>query len=224
MPKSTAGTGRRGRPPSPRPEKPNVTPATFNEAYDDLVEKLAAKAQTDSAVANAYKRWEGMGVDKKELKRAIADGKLDAATRLRMHEHHIRNMAWLGMPLGTQTAMDLGAPKDDEGSVISLKRKKAQVEQEGLAAGRAGASISSCPYTAGTESYQLWTNGWHQGQREIVSTLGGGAPAPRGRGRPRKTHDAADATPPLAASSSSSDESGPGEADGETDLDPVAGE
>lgn len=186
MAKTGSGTGRRGRPPSPRPERSNVTKETFNEAYDDLVERLAKKQESDSAVANAYKRWEGVGVDKKELKRAIADGKLDAGTRQRMHENHIRNMAWLGMPLGTQTAMDLGEPKPGEGSVITLKRAKVEIEREGLAAGRAGASITSCPHAPATESYQIWTSGWHKGQRENADKLSGGTSSAPRRGRPRK--------------------------------------
>jgi len=56
----------------------NVTRQTFLEHHDIIVEKLRLKKEADSALGDAYKAAERDGIDKKELKRAIADGNLSS--------------------------------------------------------------------------------------------------------------------------------------------------
>ena len=192
-----APTRKRGRParqPSVAPDPSNLTAKTFVEAFDDVSEKLTTKKSADAALANAYKRWEGMGVDKKELKLAIADAALDAATRQRKYEHHQRNMEWLGKPIGFQSAMDLQEPAPQSASAYDA----------GLAAGLAGASGDACPHDHSEPARADWISGWMEGQTQLATKI---RSSRRGRRSPLNGEDVEPSAPAPPAAGGEADES-----------------
>lgn len=167
--------------------------ATFLEHVDNIVDKLAVKRSADSALATAYKAAEKDGLDRKDLKFAIAEGGLSSDERELRHRRRMQYLEFLGKPVGTQTDMfteeaadqsagegDPEAAAEDEAAVARHELNVAF--NQGSIAGKAGAQAASNPYQPGSEQAQSWSTGWSAGQKEFVtSTLGGAtrrAPAP----------------------------------------------
>lgn len=154
--------------------------SSFLEHYDNLVEKLAAKLSADSAVANAYKAAERDGIDRKMLKRVLAENKKTAAELEIYDAKHRRYREWLGKPVGTQAAMDLSNDNKPatnghgpEATAAVEKHEATETFRAGTEAGKAGAAIASNPYPPGSERAQQWSTGWSAGQKEAVHALGG---------------------------------------------------
>ena len=155
----------RGRPRKEHPTTSNVTPATILGFADELTTALRVKRSADSAVANVYKRAESAGLDRKTLKRAHTDAQKAENERLVDEQRYRRYMAALGCPVD-----DVANGEDAE---AAEKHQNNEAFESGIAAGAAGSPITNCPFDPGTESYQSYSLGWSQGQKQAVEALGG---------------------------------------------------
>lgn len=158
----------------------NTSRATFLEHHDIIVEKLRLKKEADSALGNAYKSAERDGIDKKELKRAIADGNLSSDELAVRDRKYALYREWLSKPIGFQGQMDVAAAAEPNGHASDPAESEAVANHEnnkafeaGVTAGKAGADIASCPFDPGTEEHQSYSLGWSSGQRAAVEALGG---------------------------------------------------
>jgi ribosome modulation factor/uncharacterized protein (UPF0335 family) len=168
---------------APKMAAGNVTQQTFLSHYDTIIEKLREKKSADSALANAYKAAERDGIDKKELKRAVADAQLTTDERELRDRRYRQYMEFLDKPVGFQTGMDLngdaaGQQATDAGQAAAdaealSKHREHDGYEQGFAAGKAGASTSSNPYDPGSDAFSGWHTGWAAGQADAVANLGG---------------------------------------------------
>ena len=156
----------------------NVTRQTFLEHHDIIVEKLRLKKEADSALGDAYKAAERDGIDKKELKRAIADGNLSSDELAARDRKYALYREWLDKPVGFQAEMDVAASPAANGHDATeaeavTKHENNKAFEAGVTAGKAGADLASCPFDPGSEEYQSFSLGWSQGQKAAVEALGG---------------------------------------------------
>ena len=174
------GSTRRRRAETPEMDG-NVGRATFLECFDDVKEKLRLKKEADSALANSYKRAENAGIDRKILKKALHDAELSAEERVINDRRYRLYLDWLGKPLGTQadifeteTAAEPVANGHDTAAEAEAvaKHQNNEAYEAGVAAGKAGADMASCPYQPGTEEHQVFSTGWSAGQAAAVAALG----------------------------------------------------
>jgi hypothetical protein len=90
-----------------------------------------------------------------------------------------RNMAWLGMPLGTQSEMFT-----EEEVEVPAEIQVSRVRRAGEGAGKAGRERQENPWPAGSLLWATWDEGWRVGKEATAQTT---IDAPkRGRGRPKK--------------------------------------
>lgn len=121
-----------------------------------LKEKLAS---VNGSLRSAYKQAKAEGFTKKEIDFAIKleDDEDDSIQKERQRQNQIAR--WLGVPLGTQTELDL------EPDRRSVEEKAAA---EGKKAGMNGETLNP-PYDPGTPGYESFVEAWHQGQAAIFS-------------------------------------------------------
>lgn len=101
------------------------------------------------------------------------------------HQERMRNMAWMGMPLGTQKEM-FPAEEVEVPAEIQISR----VQRAGRDAGKIGRERSSNPWPAGQLLYQTWDMAWLEGAELAAQST---VDKPK-RGRPRKTESVAPTT------------------------------
>lgn len=151
--------------------------AVFLEHFDAIGEKLRVKKTADAALANAYKAAERDGLDRKDLKFAIAESLKGTDEREVSHARRLQYLAWLGKPVGHQGDIfgaESAAPEPTPEDTAAVERHENNVAfQKGVEAGAAGAALASCPYEIGGEEYQQFSVGWSAGQAEAVRALGG---------------------------------------------------
>ena len=100
-----------------------------------------------------------------------------------------RNMAWMGMPLGTQSEMF-----SEEETAVPPEIQVSRVRDAGRTAGKLGRERSANPWQGGSLLFVEWDSSWLAGAEEAAqSTVE--APPKRGPGRPPKGTSAAPAKP-----------------------------
>ena len=88
-----------------------------------------------------------------------------------------RNMAWMGMPLGTQAEMF-----SEEETAVPPEVQLSRVRDAGRTAGKMGRERSANPWPVSSLLYATWDENWLVGKEEAAQTT---VPARR-PGRPRK--------------------------------------
>jgi ribosome modulation factor len=156
----------------------NVTKATVLQHHDAIVEKLRVKKEADSALAHAWKQCERDGIDKKELKRIIAERDMSADELAVRDRKYALYRAWLAKPVGYQASMldKETAPNghDTEAEAHAVEQhQQNEAYDDGYRAGRAGSALSFCPFEIGSQQYQDYSLGWSSGQKAAVESLGG---------------------------------------------------
>jgi hypothetical protein len=155
----------------------NVTKASFLDHVTDLTEKYRIKKNADSALASAFKAAERDGLDRKELKRAMADRDLTTDELAVRDRKYAKYREWLNKPVGFQAELvpadAAPAARDPETAAAEERHAHSKAYEEGIAAGNAGADIASGRYAPGTEEAQQFSLGWSFAQQQAVARLGG---------------------------------------------------
>ena len=148
-----------------------------------------AKAEVSSCVrrrTSFRKQIKDAGIPLAEFDRALADSAMSGAERERADHHYRRIMAFMGKPIGTQSS--LFEPDELDPAAFDVHQMKA-IDNDGFDAGKGGKLRTDNPWSPGTENSQRWDTAWIRGQETIAADMATDAPAPRGRGRPRKVRD-----------------------------------
>ena len=148
----------------------------FHDRYDDadqaVAEAVAARKDLRAAIKSA-------GIALSGFDRARRDRNRSGAVREAEHAEYLRQMQWLGKPVGTQAGFNFDIEERDLGDIDS----------EGERAGFAGKRRESNPWTPRTEAADRWDEGWLRGdaQRqdaEPEEEVEEAPPPQRRRGRP----------------------------------------
>lgn len=184
---------------------PNVQDETIKAAMAECSLSAIKLEEAQGIHRATLKRWQGSGVDTKQLMRVRKDRAQDPDVLALEEKTRIRYRALFGIMPTTQTEI---VYRDEDPEVV------AQAAGElGYASGKRGDDVNTaCPYPAGTLPFVAWHERFDQGRRaaaqlaavtpgvrtvtaqrrprgrkpvEMVN-LAGEQPVKRGRGRPRK--------------------------------------
>jgi len=149
----------RGRPPKPKPDASKLTQDQLNEVYEEAIGLKSRMDTARSVYQNCFKRAETLGINRAALSRVIREAARDRDKREIDHQDFVRYMQWIGKPVGTQLAMDLGEPTSPTAANVGresvqdkLRETLPQEEREAEdAAARAAAGPSTEPGVAEAE-------------------------------------------------------------------------
>jgi hypothetical protein len=133
--------------------------ALFFQHKNTIIALRDQVASVSGKLRSAYKVAKSEGFSKKEIDFAISleDDEDDKIQKERLRQNQIAR--WMGIPLGTQTELEL------EPDRRSIEEKAAA---EGKKAGMNGETLSP-PYAPGTAGYEPYVEAWHLGQAAIFS-------------------------------------------------------
>lgn len=185
MAKASKPNGHADKPGSNNP--PTLTEdeflALYQEREDAKSEHAAAVAackEPKKALKDVEKRIEEcMSLD--AFMRTMEDILKPSYQREQEAAEYLRNMAWLGRPIGAQAAFSF---ETKEAGAVELHA----IGEEGYAAGKAGHASDTNTFTPGTERYSVFETEWNRGnkvwideQTKIAESMG---PASAGSGKP----------------------------------------
>ena len=148
-----------------------MSPEDFLEHYREIKDTKRVKDEAAAAHKAARERFKSRGGDLNAMK--IVDhlsGLDDAEAELRMRET-IRYAAWLGLEIGTQTALFDDAPQVDLTANVAAQHREWAAEQSGYKAGKAGEPIDNNPHAGGSPYFERWRYGWNDGQAAAVAAM-----------------------------------------------------
>jgi hypothetical protein len=156
--------------------------AELTDAESDLGEAMAACKGPRKDIKDIKKRIaERMSIE--AFERARADRMKPGHQRVEEAAEYARAMAWLGRPIGNQSAMEFTVKNPGD---VELKA----IDIEGYEAGRAGHDQTTNTYTPGDERWARfqtsWQQGWDAWMKEQTERAEDLAPEPKRRGRPKK--------------------------------------
>lgn len=169
-----------------------------NVTKNSLFEFIDRHQKIDESVEEAQYTVRALKKQRKELRAVIAGagftlGVFDE-TMAKMQQSHEereacdrelrRNMAWIGMPLGTQAEMF-----SEEETAVPPEVQLSRVRDAGRTAGKLGRERTSNPWRAGELLFAEWDSAWLQGSEQAAQST----EPKRGPGRPKK--DAAEKPP-----------------------------
>lgn len=133
----------------------------LNSHVPDYEKALKEKKDADANLRNVCKRIksEGGSVDEIKLTIALRSPAGEAALKATI-EQQMRVARWSGLPVGTQG--DMFAP--------DVRPLSERAKQEGKIAGMRGDECRP-PYDGGSDGYQPWVEGWHEGQAVLASKI-----------------------------------------------------
>lgn len=177
---------------------PDASGAISNTSRESLYEFVEREQKLDESIGEAQYTVRALKKDRKNLRALITAAGFDLGmfdrTRQMMgvpHEQReaefrelARNLAWMGMPIGTQSQMF-----SDEETAVPPEIQVSRVKSAGRSAGKLGRERTANPWPAGSLLAVTWDEEWLFGREEAAQTTVTAAapPAPkRGPGRPRK--------------------------------------
>jgi hypothetical protein len=186
-----------------------------NITKQSLYEFIERETKLDESIGEAQYTVRALKKDKKNLRALIVAAGFDLSmfdrTRQMMaipyeqreaeFKELLRNMAWMGMPIGTQTEMF-----SQEETAVPPEIQISRVRDAGRTAGKLGRERSANPWPAGQLLYQEWDSSWLAGKEEAAQSATPAAPK-RGPGRPKKTEAAAPAKPAAGLRKGKNEES-----------------
>jgi hypothetical protein len=172
---------------------PDAGGAISNVTKETLYEFIERETKIDESIEEAQYTVRALKKTKKDLRGLIVAAGFTLAvfdeTRKKMamsfdereaeHRELRRNLAWLGMPLGTQAEMF-----SSEETAVPPDIQVSRVQAAGKAAGKLGRERGANPWQAGSLLYAEWDSAWLVGREEAAQST---VEAPkRGPGRPPK--------------------------------------
>ena len=166
---------------------PNLTKETFNEFVQKAlpaqreIDDAAAELSAAKGVLNGiFKQAEKAGIDKKDFKWALAQGRMDHDERESSHRRRMDYMAFMDMPFGTQVSFDFAGapgkgeePENQPETMTELQRHR--ITSAGKSAGQGGMRADTNPWNPGTYAHTVWHDGWMETQSEAAAKLGDSA-------------------------------------------------
>ena len=180
--------------------KANLNPDDVAECYADYSDDMGQMARIKQRIATRFARFQGIGGDPKEIKFAYKlDNMDDASGYLR----GVMKTAAILRIIPTETEESgqvsflpaFSPPSPEADAKVAMGRARA----DGYNVGRAGYPVDNCPFNAGSEEFVAWRDRWEDGAADLAmkkATKPKAEAAPtekRGRGRPRKNPDLAEA-------------------------------
>lgn len=166
-------------------------PEGSNTSKASLYEFLESEIKIDESIGEAQYTVRALKKEKKDLRALIKAAGFDLEvfddTRKMMaqsfeereakHRERMRNMAWVGMPLGTQAEMF-----SEEETAVPPEVQLSRVQDAGRTAGKMGRERSANPWPAGQLLHQTWDSAWLEGSEQAAQST----EPKRGPGRPKK--------------------------------------
>lgn len=180
---------------------PDAGGSISNTTKESLFEFVERETKIDEAIGEAQYNVRALKKEKKNLRALITAAGFDLGTfdrtralmalpyeqREAEFRELQRNMAWLGMPLGTQAEMFR-----QEETAVPPEIQISRVKDAGRTAGKLGRERGTNPWPAGQLLHQEWDSSWLIGREEAAQSATPAAPK-RGPGRPPKAETAAKA-------------------------------
>lgn len=184
-----------------KPAASNVTPATFLEAYRELVQLKQEADAANGVYRSRLKKAKAAGLNTSAIVEAMRLKKQDPDTATLYYRDLDRYMAWLKQPLGSQGALfaenaaDTHVPGKASDEHVSW-----EAEDAGYQAGVMGRDKVSNPMPLTSPLFHKWEEGWLRGQRHILAGMAPkkdpNAPKPPKEEKPKKEKKAKAEKPP----------------------------
>jgi uncharacterized protein (UPF0335 family) len=162
--------------------KSNLSPDTFLEYVRELGAARTEKESASGKYRSVLKRAKSAGINTAMMLRALEEKRQDDQPREMNDLDLARYRAWLGVPIGTQAALDFEEPSDE----ARAKQTEHEAGEAGLAAGKAGHPREGNPHTTASPNWAAWDRAWVAGQETLIDKLSRGeAPEPKTNGATR---------------------------------------
>jgi hypothetical protein len=195
---------------TPGPGHNGVERASFLGYVDQYSDADAAVAEAVSDRKDLRKTIKAAGINLAAFDRHRKDAEKSGAKRIEEDAEYRRYMLWRGMPVGTQPDMfaegrsNGHAPESHIDQDEPSEHQKKRVEDAGFVAGKGGMKRDQNPWNPGSALYVLFDENWMKGQEAIADSMAPSDAAPKRKGRPPGSKNAAKTSPPPAGNGASS--------------------
>jgi hypothetical protein len=150
---------------------PNTGPDDLAECLTGLAELEVAQMRLKAKLSAHWRKYENLGVDKKEALSVHAMSKMtkeerDAKRRIRDRYEHFAFDFDKKTGQGSFAAAMESRPERSPTSLSMPERRLsvARAHTDGYNTGKAGGDATNCPHNPGTEEYVAWHDSWGDAQ------------------------------------------------------------